>query len=34
VFLAMVYKEKLERIFRIWHISSRRKERNRKKDGV
>lgn len=27
VFLAMVYKEKLERLFRIWHISSRKKER-------
>jgi uncharacterized membrane protein YdjX (TVP38/TMEM64 family) len=34
VFLAMVYKEKLERIFRIWHISSRKKERNRKKDVI
>lgn len=27
VFLAMVYKEKLERLFRIWHISSRKRER-------
>jgi uncharacterized membrane protein YdjX (TVP38/TMEM64 family) len=32
VFLAMVYKDKLERLFRIWHISSRKKERDRKKD--
>jgi uncharacterized membrane protein YdjX (TVP38/TMEM64 family) len=30
VFLSMVYKEKLERIFRIWHISSRRKEKKRR----
>jgi uncharacterized membrane protein YdjX (TVP38/TMEM64 family) len=30
VFLSMVYKEKLERVFRIWHIASRRKERHRK----
>jgi uncharacterized membrane protein YdjX (TVP38/TMEM64 family) len=34
VFLVMVYKERLERVFRIWHISSRKKERGRKKDGV
>jgi len=27
---AMVYKEKMERIFRIWHISSRRKEKRHK----
>ncbi len=33
VFLAMVYKEKLERLFRIWHISSRKRERkSRNKD--
>ena len=30
VFLTMVYKEKLERFFRIWHISSRRKEKKRR----
>jgi uncharacterized membrane protein YdjX (TVP38/TMEM64 family) len=27
VFLAMVYKDKMERVFRIWHISSRKKAR-------
>jgi len=32
VFLSMIYKDKLERIFRIWHISSRKKERDRKKE--
>ena len=31
IFLSMVYKDRLERIFRIWHISSRKKERGRKK---
>lgn len=31
VFLAMIYREKLERIFRIWHISSRIKERGKKR---
>jgi uncharacterized membrane protein YdjX (TVP38/TMEM64 family) len=31
IFLSMVYKDKLERLFRIWHISSRKKERRRKK---
>lgn len=31
IFLSMVYKDKIERIFRIWHISSRKKERGRKK---
>ncbi|MEW6110392.1 MAG: VTT domain-containing protein [Nitrospirota bacterium] len=30
VFLSMVYKEKLERIFRIWHIASRKASRRRK----
>jgi uncharacterized membrane protein YdjX (TVP38/TMEM64 family) len=30
VFLSMVYKEKLERVFRVWHIASRRKERDKK----
>lgn len=30
VFLSMVYKEKLERVFRIWHISERRKEKKRR----
>jgi len=27
IFLSMVYKDQLERIFRIWHVSSRRKSR-------
>lgn len=27
IFLSMVYKDRLERVFRIWHISSRKKER-------
>ena len=31
VFLAMVYKEKMERVFRIWHIRSRLKTRSRKR---
>ena len=31
IFLSMVYRDKLERLFRIWHISSRRKERTREK---
>lgn len=31
IFLSMVYKDKLERIFRIWHISSRKKDRGKKK---
>ncbi len=31
IFLSMVYKDKLERIFRIWHISSRKKEKGRKR---
>jgi len=31
VFLVMVYKERLERVFRIWHISSRRKTREKKR---
>lgn len=31
IFLSMAYKDKIERIFRIWHISSRKKERDRKK---
>jgi uncharacterized membrane protein YdjX (TVP38/TMEM64 family) len=30
VFLAMVYKEKMERLFRIWHISSRKKAKRKK----
>ena len=35
IFLSMVYKDKLERIFRLWHISSRKKERKKqKKSGV
>jgi uncharacterized membrane protein YdjX (TVP38/TMEM64 family) len=29
IFLSLVYKEKLERIFRIWHINSRKKEREK-----
>lgn len=32
IFLSLVYKDKLERIFRIWHISSRKKERDQKRD--
>ena len=31
IFLSMVYKDRLERVFRIWHISSRKKERNSQK---
>lgn len=31
VFLSMVYKEKLERAFRAWHVSSRRRELRRKR---
>ena len=31
VFIVMVNKEKMERLFRIWHISARRKERDKKK---
>ena len=31
VFLVMVNKEKMERLFRIWHISSRKKAREKKK---
>jgi uncharacterized membrane protein YdjX (TVP38/TMEM64 family) len=31
VFLVMVYKEQMERLFRIWHISSRKKAREKKK---
>ncbi len=30
VFFVMVYKEQMERLFRIWHISSRRKARRNK----
>jgi len=30
IFFSMVYKDKLERIFRIWHVGSRKKEKNRK----
>ena len=35
IFLSMVYKEKMERFFRIWHINARKKERERwkKKKG-
>jgi len=33
VFLSMVYKDKLERVFRIWHIASRRKERRKNQNG-
>jgi uncharacterized membrane protein YdjX (TVP38/TMEM64 family) len=32
IFISMVYKDKLERVFRIWHITSRRKEKKRKKE--
>jgi uncharacterized membrane protein YdjX (TVP38/TMEM64 family) len=31
IFLSMVYKDKLETLFRKWHISSRKKERDRKR---
>jgi len=31
IFLSMVYKDKLERIFRIWHIRSRRQEKKRRR---
>ncbi len=31
IFLSMVYKEKLERLFRIWHINERRKEKEKLK---
>lgn len=31
VFLSMVYKEKLERLFRIWHVNSRRRARKKTK---
>jgi hypothetical protein len=27
----MVYRDKMERLFRIWHINSRKKERIREK---
>lgn len=31
IFFSMVYKDRLERVFRIWHISSRKKERKSQK---
>jgi len=31
IFLSMVYKDKLERIFRLWHIRSRRQEKKRRR---
>lgn len=31
IFLSMVYKDKMERLFRIWHINARKKEREREK---
>ncbi len=31
IFLSMVYKDRMERFFRIWHINSRKKEREREK---
>lgn len=31
IFLSMVYRDKMERLFRVWHISSRKKERDRKR---
>ncbi len=34
VFLSMVYKEKLEKIFRLWHIRSLRKERRAGKQSL
>jgi uncharacterized membrane protein YdjX (TVP38/TMEM64 family) len=30
VFLSLIYKDRLERVFRIWHIGSRKKARDRK----
>lgn len=32
VFLSMVYKDKLERIFRLWHIASRKKSQKKKSE--
>ncbi|NJD56980.1 MAG: TVP38/TMEM64 family protein [Nitrospirae bacterium] len=32
IFLSMVYRDKMERLFRIWHVSSRKKERDRKRE--
>lgn len=32
IFLSMVYKDKLERIFRIWHVTSRKKDRGRRRE--
>lgn len=34
IFLSMVYKDRLERIFRKWHISSRKKERDKKRSKL
>jgi len=31
IFLSMLYKEKMERLFRVWHINARKKERERGK---
>jgi uncharacterized membrane protein YdjX (TVP38/TMEM64 family) len=31
IFLSMVYKDKIERLFRLWHISSRKQERGKLK---
>jgi len=33
VFVAIAYKDKLERLFRIWHVTSRRKERRKEMKG-
>lgn len=33
-FIVMVNKDKMERLFRVWHISSRKKERSKNKDKV
>jgi len=32
VFIAIAFKDKLERLFRIWHVASRKKARKAKKD--
>lgn len=31
IFMSMVYKERMERLFRIWHITSRKKEKERER---
>lgn len=34
IFFSLLYKDKLERVYRIWHVASRRKERNRRKSAA